>query len=283
MKIEFGFQSNCSEIVTLLGFTERKDILRALKKIVKVTGWKLGAEVGSYRGERKIIILAVNKLETLLIFHEKNDTFWIDNEQFVRVFRKKLTEKEIHALVHDEDDLSFGPSLALYNPENINQKVDFSSGTPWSDDAKGLSLMIGHTDEYGIPIIHAVKKAFNSTIESAHLDSYYEWLKFHFIDHKDDNQDDVHYPPVNKYQKLSKEEYDTLNDWISFQEKKKEKVRLQKKESQEFWNIILIVTFLLSTCCLYILYYTTDKEGAFFFSCLFVSWFILAFLNRFYW
>ncbi len=103
MKVEFGFQANCSEIITYLGASTREEVIAAMKKLQMATGWTWriqGKLPGDGRpGARKHyfhVLVPADKLEELLVIEENlpsypNERFGIWPDTVVPLWEGKLS------------------------------------------------------------------------------------------------------------------------------------------------------------------------------------------------
>ncbi len=143
MKVEFGFQANCSEIITYLGASTREEVVAAMGKLQEATGWTWRiTESIKYTGEDKkdnwwnyYVLVPVEKLEELLILEENPPGFvkylfgiWPDS--LIPLWENKLPPEVKERLNVDRSlFLNYGAFLGNYLclaniPEQISVKVE---------------------------------------------------------------------------------------------------------------------------------------------------------------
>lgn len=237
MKLEFGFQSNCSELVTCLGIVDRDEVLRALKTISRLTGWNWGVNI--YSKEIKGLIPVPNdRLDEVLVVYTSGRVFRktrvvVDPEKVVSIWEGSIVEKQIEYL---RDEFEGGwLHLCLYDGpvDRILRRADYrviSLAFGWEHDWRGLSFCIDSADVGLMPQFHAITREFDSDFgghDGGTEEFFALWLAFHFLDKEEsielikelEGPSEVDAavsrfeanPPVNPSPGLTKKEHDAVS------------------------------------------------------------------------
>ena len=78
MRIEFGFQANCSEIVMALDFATKEDIMEVMRTIEGITGWTWRGMARYQKGEQRI---ATDARIALLIPMDRLDELYLEFDE----------------------------------------------------------------------------------------------------------------------------------------------------------------------------------------------------------
>ena len=207
MRIEFGFQANCSELITHLGFTEKADIIQAMGAIEDFTGWTWRVQVGSRfpreisRGEIKnhscYILVPTGVLESLIEFHEKPSGyrgFVINTKELILQFESipPDVEKELIDMSkpREQNILWIERNPCLMNipaahpvfftnkwMNSVNSSISCDCGT------FDFACWIGNHDADMFPAFHKIRRKFLNTFHTHGCgDCYYlEWMGYHFM------------------------------------------------------------------------------------------------------
>jgi len=224
MQIEFGFQSNCSELVTHLGMVEPDEIITAMKRIVKLTGWNWALKILAAGSESELLLpIPYDKINSLIRIDECRDEKF---DRIIEFWSDHIDKKQKKAMVDDEyDDLIFGLELFDGPVDKISivkwrwgLPVDLSgseSGTP------GLTFIISETESKVFPAFHIIRMEFDADLGlyGGNPQYYINWMKFHFKRNKltkaligklTDYND---YPPIDPNQKLTKKALEEIECW----------------------------------------------------------------------
>jgi hypothetical protein len=214
MRIEFGFQANCSELVTHLGFTKREDIVKALAEIARVTGWNWWVHVWGNPGQN--LPLQVPQLDGVLSLDASH--MGVEGARILELWGDRLDEKAKKTILddadrvkfHNDDYLEFAKKNKMPAEEIaghlLNERLyplelvggqdraglprdpfyfrlgaDISCNCP----RKGLVLRTRDYSMEPLPAFHAVRIAFQSDLDDCHgghIGDYLDWMIYHFID-----------------------------------------------------------------------------------------------------
>ena len=268
MKIEFGFQSNCSELVTHLGALSRDGIIAAMKTISRLTGWKWGAwAFGPRIGEAVVVPISDDLLEEVIVISEVGV---LSRSVHILVHVEKLISRwEDHLEKWQKEMLREGAflgeqMLTLYDgPEDevLVELPDKSIGVAPSDlDSvkKGFNLWISDYEIGNFPQFQAIAREFASIVrgyDGGTENIYAEWLAVHFF--PEEAEEIIHerypnhekreraisylksHPPAIESSELTKEEKETisrLKDCISRSNKlEEERKKKEQKRASRRW------------------------------------------------
>ena len=195
MKIEFGFQSNCSELVTFLGIVDREEVVQALKTISSLTGWNWGINIYSKELEG-LIPVPNDRLDEVLVAHTSGRIFRktrvrVDPEKVISIWEDSISGQQREYL-RDEAE-SFWLHLCLYDgpvdrilPTTTFQVISLAFG--WEYDWKGLSFYIDSGDVKLMPQFHSIARGFDSYFcgdDGGTEQTFAMWLAFHFIEREE--------------------------------------------------------------------------------------------------
>lgn len=191
LRIEFGFQSDCSELLTHLGITSRDEVLKAIRTISRITGWIWGAD----SGYGKLIPIRPNEYDDVLVVEDEligadsATLLSIWGDEFDRAMRSHLEKRTSHpkrfvqllGLVLYE-----GPLDKVEKPRNGN----YLRAKCMCDCERG-GLKLSLTQDCVVaemPAFHAVRGEFGSDIATHGTgsdDTYLLWMAYHFVDKKE--------------------------------------------------------------------------------------------------
>ncbi len=218
MKIEFGFQANCSELVTHLGFTTKEEIALAMKQIQELSGWSWRlcqwrntvGEDGKERYEQVALLLPVEELEELIQITEHPS---LSGEKMIGVGREAFLKVKGDILPEDIRKLFIGSGkkqgrrtkkrqaqgwqnphtlgrVALVNIPSTQELVSLDGETTTLDlwmscdcEKPDINLRCGDHDIPNYPLIHELKMIYGTEIhpQGSGSGEYLEWLGYHFI------------------------------------------------------------------------------------------------------
>lgn len=270
MKIEFGFQSNCSELVTHLGPLSRDGIIAAMKTISRLTGWKWGARLFGIRiREATIIPIGNDSLEEVIVISEvgvlsRSAQLQVHAERLITIWEGHLEERQKEML--REGAFLREQMLTLYDgPEDevLVELPDRSIRVAPSDlDSvkKGFNLWIGDGEIANFPQFQAIAREFASIVrgcDGGTENVYAEWLAVHFL--PEEAEEIIHkrypnhekreraisylksHPPAIESSELTKEEKETISRLkhcisrsIKLEEERKKKE--QKRASRRWFR-----------------------------------------------
>ncbi|MBM3134883.1 MAG: hypothetical protein FJZ89_06300 [Chloroflexi bacterium] len=229
MKIEFGFQANCSELVTHLGITERSEVLKALETIARITGWTWGAQ---REIEGVIIRIPMERMNEVLVTTEEE--IGVVPNSILSIWNDKLDERTKQKII--KFSKRFLLQLVLY--KNTDDSIVISTepeyelrfyccGYSGDCQKKGLTMaLFQHHEAHKMPAFHAIRKEFDLGYEThggGSTDSYMEWMAYHFVDKERTKEavratpriewlaesiiaDYEEYPPLDRSKGLTEEE-----------------------------------------------------------------------------
>lgn len=189
MRIDFGFQSTCSELVTHLGITKEDKVWEAMRTIAEVTGWTWGARlpyavapipkdrikdivrfIKYSRGEEEFYSISLDRKEI--------ESLW--GKDLDEVSRKALRNPRysLHTVLYEgsEDRIAKGIPSAEFT----------ASGYSESPGPKGLSIrLLHHAEVHMFPVFHQIRKIFESDLtgeDGGTPETFAQWLAYHFLD-----------------------------------------------------------------------------------------------------
>jgi hypothetical protein len=233
MEVEFGFQANCSELVTHLGFTDREDIIKALENIARITGWNWWIEVFD-----QWLRVPTEKLGELVSIIDNR--MGIDADRISGVWDRELLAKT-KEYVNKTKGIKNTYTLNLVDVgKKADENYDPFQSPLWAIHDCGCGkkeltiLLTQHCIVEEMPAFHAIRMIYNSDFV-AHAGSeadYLDWLAFHFFDKKaviDDfkaNYSEVEvkekiellekYPPMDKSKGLSAGDMEKVVDLLYY-------------------------------------------------------------------
>jgi hypothetical protein len=192
MKVEFGFQSNCSELVSHLGILDRDEIIEAMGTISRVTGWVWG--IRAYDDPDILVIpISVDRLPELLspLDAGKIDSrsgLLVNLEKLVSISSGKLKEPQVQLLKKIATDDQWLP-LELYDGSEDGTQNDWPGFSMnfylgCGCGKKGLTLSLESHSAEELPQFQLITREFGSDIsgEDCCYDyTYEEWLTVHFL------------------------------------------------------------------------------------------------------
>jgi hypothetical protein len=183
MEVELGFQANCSELVTHLGFTKREDIIKALADIAKLTGWSWWIEVFN-----QWLPVPTGKLDELVTVRD-NDV-GVGRATILSEWKDRLNEDTI-AYIHRTAEFDELEGLHLVgDKESSNLPGDPFDSTLWAIvcdcEKPGFSIQLfQHFQIEEMPAFHSIRMAYDSDFRGHDGGSdmiYLMWLAYHFVD-----------------------------------------------------------------------------------------------------
>jgi len=205
LKVEFGFQANCSELVTHLGMATIDSIAETMRRIEDLTGWTWRLQI-DWRstdeqkniGEFRYLRLPMDDLESLLVFKQTDGT-WID----IGIQRDKLLETVKEAIhlprrffktlgLDPNDPVLDGCLVALVDAPADESVVWLNEDLGWPGIAysceckrKVFSIILSE-NEY-IPALQAFHKIREQYATGFHgiggysVERYALWLSFNYL------------------------------------------------------------------------------------------------------
>ncbi len=172
MKIEFGFQANCSELVTHLGFTTGEDIAAGMKKVAELTGWTWKVKPT----EDHELAIPSGKIDAHLVKVDDDDgIFGIDSDALIAALGDEIPADLSGALKDSEKLLTPG----LYSP--AGEKLVFEYACWCGEDQFHLS--IDGIDIPDMPMFHKIRSLFDSDFmphDGGDMFPYMAWFSFHY-------------------------------------------------------------------------------------------------------
>lgn len=244
MEIEFGFQLNCSELVTHLGVAERGEVLHAMHVIAEMTGWKWAIFVHVRTGERDgwartPVGVPLDALDALLVVDDEN--IFIDPRRLAERLEPGVSADILKALQRQREEPhvveSFRPVLvpthAVNQVDGITNVDSVGTFMECSGNQKrGLCLIMQDWGATEMPVFHSIRRRFHSdfqTHDGGKLDGYAEWMAYHFYskqlvakrlaqEGRSHGTDDVcfweQFPPLEPKEALDEAELATVAAWL---------------------------------------------------------------------
>ena len=188
MKIEFGFQANCSELVSFLGAHSRDEVVAAMKRIQGLTGWNWW--ITDWMGHYSILV-SIEALEELLEVDEEKGKFSVSPGALIQHWDEHIPldlKKELLSL----DWLPESMELTDFPADGaVVQKMNPAESEPTIlvnivDDygRKGFHVLIGDCEYQLMPQFHKIRKAFSRDCSKLGGNSmnYLQWMAYHFSD-----------------------------------------------------------------------------------------------------
>ncbi len=206
MKIEFGFQANCSELVTYMGARTREEIIAVMRRAQEATGWSWRINNESFfdkLDDLVYVLVPVEHLERLLVIESRKERLGIDAWSFLQIvgphlpdavreeftsFALEINQKSPR--VRPLFDFESHVELTDIPPEKLVTKSRYK---PWGE----LSLshfMADHFKTYGFhflmdqgtdlplfPVFHRIRAEFKSPL-LGHETLYLWWMAYHLLD-----------------------------------------------------------------------------------------------------
>lgn len=192
MRVESGFQSNCSELVSHLGILDREEIIEAMRTISRITGWVWG--IRAYDDPNILVVpVPVNRLPEVLSpldggGADSRSCLSVDLEKLVSIWSEELKKPQVQLLRKVARD-DRGLSLELYDGpehETLNHwpksSMDFYLGCGCG--RKGLTLSVESHSAEELPQFQLITREFDSDIsgeDCCYEYTYEEWLAVHFL------------------------------------------------------------------------------------------------------
>ncbi len=205
MKIEFGFQANCSEIISYLGASTREEVLAAMEKLQEATGWSW-CLTDPWKDSSFFIGIPPCHLEELLVIDQKEGFLHSNYKTLLPllgdnypIWAKGLVKELITARDMQENlplwkmvlvDLPEGTSAVMGLPDDLkdHEKVPISlnyQGNLEIDELDPeLCFMIGDRNFHGLPRFHWLRSLFQTGFDGNDGGSrrpYTAWLAYHYL------------------------------------------------------------------------------------------------------
>lgn len=207
MKIEFGFQSNCSELVAHLGIVDRDETIKAMKIISNMTGWTWGVVVCDGPSIFTVPI-PIEKLNRVMLPSNRwtsltRENLPVDIEKLISIWSDDLDERQTQLLrtkgapdgwlaleVYDwpEDRLVLPPSeesdSSLIDLADISFLQPYTFTLGCGCGRKGLTLITDNHWAESFPQFQAITREFDSHFDvedCGYNPIYAEWLAVHFL------------------------------------------------------------------------------------------------------
>lgn len=192
MRIEFGFQANCSEMISEITFPDLPSLMEAMKRIQEVTGWSWWYVSNDLDLQ---LFLPVELWDELLISNMEERTFAIDIPRLVEMWKDEIPEEILSDLRSKETGREGGsctPVLTELSPEEhvtTEEIGDFNMAWHCVFNKKtgslGMNFMINDHDIHLFPHLHWVRTEYGGGIDSmegdgANPEHYMKWMEFHF-------------------------------------------------------------------------------------------------------
>ena len=206
MKIEFGFQANCSELVTHLGMTTIQEIAEAMRRIEEITGWKWHLQLDWRQvdeqkndGEFRYVRLPAEDLESLLTF-KNTDGNWTDIGIMRDIFEEisgvgiDLTGRYYQLFGSDgKEPIIHGDTIALVNTPTDDQQVWLDEDMGWPGIAyscngcqlKVFSIILWENQYVpALQAFHKIRKEYDTHLHGIgrySTERYGLWLGFNYL------------------------------------------------------------------------------------------------------
>ena len=257
MRIEFGFQSNCSELVSHLGILDRDEVIEAMGTISKITGWTWG--IRAYDDPDILVMpVPIDKLPEVLSRLDAGNTesqsgLLVNLEKLVSIWTDRLKESHVQLLRKNATDGRWLPLILYHGPENEmlyhwpKLSMDFYLGCGCG--RKGLTLSVESHSAEELPQFQLITREFDSDIngeDCCYEYTYEEWLAVHFLPEESQKLiRDVYerprkverrmkylkeHPPIVKSMALTEKETEAISEYrdcvveaVKYRERKKQK------------------------------------------------------------
>jgi len=198
MRIEFGFQSTCSELVSHLGMVSKDEVMKALKTIARITNmnWAIVLRTTMDSKEKhKLVPIEDMALERIITISDSGYNLWqVDRDSVIDILSKSL-DPEVRPMMDSimaaKDNLQ-RIWVALCRPSHdatVSPQQSGLSFSIYSDcefcHRKGLSIRISNVETWAMPEFHAIVSEFNSWFgghDGGSADEFITWLVYQFID-----------------------------------------------------------------------------------------------------
>ena len=214
MRIELGFQANCSELVTHIGLTKREDIVKAMAEIARITGWNWWIDTNG----DEYLPVQIPQLDELVSI--SSDELGVDGDKILEMWQDSLDEQIKKTIMEDadlvkyqnDDYLEFAKKNKL-PPEEISKHIlekdlyhlilvgdkdqdrlpgdpfDYRLGADITCNCPRKGLVFSSWDYYmePLPAFHAIRTALGGDLdgcEGGGTHDYVEWMIYHFMDRK---------------------------------------------------------------------------------------------------
>ena len=222
MRIEFGFQANCSSLMAEIWVGNKDELLTAMTKVQELSGWTWRVDLYT-SGSRNYVLVPVDELRRLLVVRE----YEFQGEKGIKVvialnklfdhWGEMIPEKIMKDWGEDWPALGRFQEPQLMNlgveePLHMVSEKSFrwyllKAGEPLFYPEKGMFgffLGMDHHDLRIMPIFHWLRKEYDGRYFTGDGGStrYYEyWLDYHFGDREKDekwelDEDNEESPPL---------------------------------------------------------------------------------------
>ncbi len=216
MKIEFGFQANCSELVTYLGAKSREEIISAMTRIAEATGWTWRVSSNITVGDQETkksrlcysLLIPTQFLDRLLVVDYEEKNFGVDPRDLSHIWREQLSLEIIRALrkLSDSCRVPPGEKYSVLDLHDIFELANLSSDQPvvveviagsqqkpWAtlsldilyEERREFNIWIDSIAIEKMPILHRIRKLFPagfSMSSEGRSYPYRTWMCFHYLD-----------------------------------------------------------------------------------------------------
>ena len=195
MKIEFGFQANCSEMMTYLCPLTLEDVHSAMLRIKELFGgtWRSNIKVGS---DKYYILMPDEKIPELIMIDmgKHGQGLCIDQRKLGDLWEGELPAEvrkwfREHRIIPGMDyEIPMLTTISSEEPiaVNVERPIAITDGfCPIFGETyrDGFYFMISDLDEWSLPEFHRLRNAFGSRYSSYGTGGtrrYDEWMFMHF-------------------------------------------------------------------------------------------------------
>jgi len=197
MKVEFGFQANCSEMLVYLGLKSRAEVIQGMKRIQEITGWiwryaswyQNGEEGEENSGKKCYILIPIDELDSMIVLDLDTKVFKVDPKKLVRFWQEVIPDsvKNTMSLVEGSEWEELEPILMDIPPDVPILRIekvlglDFGYFHEWNVSELHINTFYPGVEQ--VPRLHRVRQEYKgSCTGKISSPTYRDWLAYHFID-----------------------------------------------------------------------------------------------------
>ncbi len=176
MKVEFGFQSNCSELVTHLGCVTKDEVVQGMQRLAKVTDWSW--RVKAPDGETVDIPRKAITIE-LIPNIEEASIMEVDPRALARVLAGRVAQATLDSLNNRPQDWCM--ELEFTSPSGDTLTPEYQC---WCGENQ-LHFGISTDDICDYPQFHLIRSRFGSDFmphDGGDFFTYMAWMANYYID-----------------------------------------------------------------------------------------------------
>jgi hypothetical protein len=203
MKVEFGFQANCSEITLSLEIATKANVMEAMRKIEEITGWSWWVWAWYQKekgvgGPRSTVYLRIpmERLDEFYLWIDDGEgkvSEGIDLGRLIEFHQESIPAEMVGKLWDDSEppddysapalvDLSADDHVVVSGSSQIGIKITMMMvGHTVKDEARRdrMEFSIDGYDFNLLPALHLIREHYDGTVGGQDSRHYYEWWDFH--------------------------------------------------------------------------------------------------------